>query len=364
MEIFFTMLAYAGLAVVVFQTWPYIFPFNKPFQVSDNPQSELPVVSIIIPARNEEKNLSGLLDSLRKLTYPSYEIIVVDDQSEDATYQIASQYGVTVVKAPAKPEGWIGKNWACHIGSQVASGSLLLFTDADTIHMPDSLTKAVHYMQNKKCMLVSAPSYHLNKHWWEKLMGPFHFLVTVAASPYDTPTPEQPYAIGQYLLFDAAFYHQYKGHAAVKSSLAEDVDLARNVLRHKGKYAVYTHTVLYQVQMYPSFKAFIQGWSRLLRLGIQSMDISTLLISLLSIMALFSFRTADVGLIRILPTIVVLFCIGIVQRRSGNYSIWGILLFPLPTVLFMLLGLHALCLRLLKMPVQWRGRAYTQTVQA
>ncbi|QHT65839.1 glycosyltransferase [Rhodocytophaga rosea] len=364
MEIFFTVLAYAGLAVVVFQTWPYIRFFQKDLSTDSQLHQGFPLVSIIIPARNEEKNLPGLLHSLLKLTYPNYEIIVVDDQSEDNTYQVASQYSVTVVKAPAKPEGWIGKNWACHIGSQVARGSLLLFTDADTIHMPESLTKAVQYLQENQCAMVSAPSFHLNTHWWEKLMGPFHFLVTVAASPYDTPTHKQPYAIGQYLLFDTAFYHQHKGHAAVKSSLTEDVELARNTLLYEGKYAVYTQAVLYQVQMYASFKAFMQGWSRLLRLGVQSMDISTLVISLLSIMALLSCRTNDVGLIRLIPTIGALLCVWIVQKRSGNYSLLGLVLFPVSTLLFMIIGLYALGLYIFNMPVRWRGRAYTRPVQA
>jgi glycosyltransferase involved in cell wall biosynthesis len=364
MDVFFTVIAYAGLAIVVYQTWPY-FNFFKQRGPENIPLlSDFPLVSIIIPARNEEKNLPALLDSLVKLDYPNFEIIVVDDQSEDATYQIASNYPLTLVRATPKPAGWVGKNWACHIGTRFAKGSLLLFTDADTIHTPDSLTNAVQFMLANKCILISAPSFHSNEHWWEKLMGPFHFLVTVAATPYNQPTLENPYAIGQYLLFDAGFYQNTGGHAAIKSSLAEDVDLARNTLQHKGCYRIYTRSVLYRVQMYHSFRAFMLGWSRLLRLGMQNMDISAIIISTFTIIALTSFHAPEGGLIRWIPTLGVLLCIHIVQKRNGKYSLLGVLLFPVSTLLFIALGLHAMCLYLLNMPVQWRGRAYPQTAQA
>src|SRR5687768_2823498 len=88
------------------------------------------LVSVIVPVRNEESNIGPLLKSLMQSSEPFYEIIVVDDNSSDRTVSIAAQFNVTILNAGKRPEGWAGKNWACHVGAQAASGEYLLFTDA------------------------------------------------------------------------------------------------------------------------------------------------------------------------------------------------------------------------------------------
>ncbi len=358
MDVLFTVLAYAGVVLVLFQTWPYFFSNRSAFQKPA--LTRYPKVSVIIPARNEENPLPALLNSLFLSDYPDYEVIVVDDQSSDLTFQVACAYPVKAIKAPPKPNGWIGKSWACHIGAQHAEGALLLFTDADTTHQPDGLRKAVDYLASTGDVMISAPSYHKNNNWWEKLLGPFYFLVTVAATPYNKPSLENPYAIGQYLLFDKNSYLQMGGHAAIKSSLAEDVDLARLILTHQQKYSIYTHTKLYEVQMYADFQSFTSGWNRLLRLGMQYMGFSSVIISFLSIFALTSCFTSEINIIRLIPTVITLFCIGVMQRKMGNFNIWGILLFPFSLLLFMGMGLRAALFHMLNIPLVWRGRVYKQ----
>jgi chlorobactene glucosyltransferase len=249
------------------------------------------------------------------------------------------------------------------MGTKFAKGSLLLFTDADTIHLPDSLSTAVQALHTRNAVLLSAPSFHLNMHWWEKLMGPFHFLVTIAATPYNKPSLENPYAIGQYLLFDKDFYDKTGGHAAIKESLAEDVDLVKLTLICQGNYQIFTSKILYKVQMYRSFQDFISGWSRLLRLGMQYMSFSAIINSSLSILALTSIF-AEGGLIRWIPTLGTLLCIWIMQHKMGNFSIWGILLFPVTITLFIFLGLRAALYRFFNTPMAWRGRVYKQPAGA
>jgi GT2 family glycosyltransferase len=358
MDVVFTVLAYAGLLVVITQSWPYFSARSantEALSIKDQP-----LVSIIIPARNEENTLPKLLNSLLRSDYTNYEILVVDDHSDDHTYEVASKFPVTVLKAPPKPEGWIGKNWACYIGSCFAKGQLFLFTDADTIHTKSGLLQAVECLMQSNTVLLSAPSFHQNIHWWEKLLGTFHFLITIAVTPYNRPNVENPYAIGQYLLFDAAFYQSFGGHTATSGSLAEDVDLARTTITNGGEYQLYTQSRLYEVQMYSSFNDFVSGWSRLLRIGMQCMDISSVLISILAVFALLSIFHESGSIIYWIPTLLTLICIWHVQQFTGNFSIWGVVLFPVGLGFFILLGMWAAISQVLQLPLQWRGRMYAQ----
>jgi cellulose synthase/poly-beta-1,6-N-acetylglucosamine synthase-like glycosyltransferase len=125
-------------------------------------------VSIIVPARNEAHNLPALLASLRGLTPPAHQIIIVDDHSTDGTGDLARAAGAIVVTPPPLPAGWLGKPWACHAGAQAATGDLLLFSDADTVHAPWSLTRAIARLQatpwspsGRSCRASSSSSC-----WW------------------------------------------------------------------------------------------------------------------------------------------------------------------------------------------------------
>jgi len=131
------LLGALGLLLLIYRMWPRTF---RPCMVQP---ASWPLVSIIVPARNEEKVIGPLLDSLTKLDYPHYEIIVVDDCSDDDTAVIARTYNVRLLRGKERPEGWNGKQWACHQGAMAAHGSYLLFTDADTVHHTTGLRRVL-----------------------------------------------------------------------------------------------------------------------------------------------------------------------------------------------------------------------------
>ena len=165
--------------------------------------SAFPGVSIVIPARDEEHNLPSLLASLRAIDYPAYEVIVVDDNSSDRTAAVAEAGGARVLRGLPLPPGWNGKNWACHQAVKIATGELLLFTDADTVHRADGLRRAVGFLEAKNADLVSALPYHRCPTWWERLLGPFHALVLVATA-HRRPRPRRLYAVCLLYTSDAA----------------------------------------------------------------------------------------------------------------------------------------------------------------
>jgi len=228
--------------------------------------AKLPLVSVIVPARNEEACLGACLQSLVSQTGPGFEVIVVDDGSTDRTREIALSFpAVQVVDAQALPEGWTGKNNAMASGAGVARGSWLLFTDADTVHLPGSLGRSlIEARQHGAVLLSYSPEQEVHG-IWEKAIMPVIF--AELATTYDLtkvsdPTSPVAAANGQYLLIAREAYDAAGGHAAIAGSLLEDVELARAVkasgrrifFRYGGD-AVCT-------RMYRSFAQLREGWTK------------------------------------------------------------------------------------------------------
>jgi len=136
--------------IVTFQKSPFLDKFNAR-------QHNNPKVSVILPARNEENFIKKCLDSLLNQDYNNYEIMAIDDSSEDSTGKIIEEYSkqnsnIVFVKARKKPDGWMGKNWACMEGFRKATGELFLFTDSDTVHSKNVISLAVSHLFQKILM--------------------------------------------------------------------------------------------------------------------------------------------------------------------------------------------------------------------
>jgi cellulose synthase/poly-beta-1,6-N-acetylglucosamine synthase-like glycosyltransferase len=318
-----------------------------------------PKVSIIIPARNEEKSLPELLPSLISLDHPDVEIIVVDDHSEDQTATVAKSFaGIRVLHGAPRPAEWTGKNWACHQGGLLAQGDYLLFTDADTIHRRDSLKRAIDTMAKERCDLLTCLPYHRAYTWWEKLLGPFQMLLLAMTAPYGQPKPRRVFAIGQYLLFDRIKYREFGGHEAIKGELVDDLALARTVLVQRGHHHVYRGAPLFEVRMYDSLRAFIAGWRRNFRLGFAYSHPLSGLEATLMIMAI-----TGAGHLGTSPWITTVCAVCIVfmlwrQRSLGDFTPWGVLLLPFSLGLFCITASLALVDLLCGSELKWKGRKY------
>ena len=192
-----------------------------------------PTVSVIVPARNEEASLGACLQSLAAQGGVSFEIIVVDDASTDRTREIAQSFpSVRIVDAGPPPSGWTGKNNAMYAGQKVARGEWLLFTDADTVHKPGSLARAVERSPTAwSGMLSYSPEQEVHGFWENAVMPVIFAELAATYRPSLVSDPKSPAAAanGQYILIARETYDAIGGHAAVSGSLLEDVALAKAV---------------------------------------------------------------------------------------------------------------------------------------
>lgn len=229
-----------------------------------------PTLSVIVPARNEEACLGGCLQSLLAQRGLDFEIIVVDDHSTDRTRQIAQSFhGVQIIEAGPLPEGWTGKNNAMFAGAGAARGAWLLFTDADTVHLPGSLARSVHEAKRHGAALLSYSPQQIVSGFWERAVMPVIFAELASCyRPSEVSDPASPAAAanGQYLLITREAYDAVGGHAAIASNLLEDVALARAV-KHSGRKIWFRYGGdAVHTRMYRSWSQLREGWTKNLAL--------------------------------------------------------------------------------------------------
>ncbi len=234
------------------------------------PPATPPEVSIIIPARNEEVCLADCVQSLVTQTGATFEIIVVDDGSSDRTREIAMSFaGVKVIAPGPLPEGWTGKNNALVAGVKEARGEWLLFTDADTVHLPWSLPRALAEAKENQAELLSYSPEQVVRTFWELATLPVVFAELARQyPPAKVSDPASPIAAanGQYILVRRETYDAVGGHAAIATNLLEDVALAHAVKGTGRKIRFRYAATAVRTRMYRNFRQLREGWTKNLAL--------------------------------------------------------------------------------------------------
>jgi glycosyltransferase involved in cell wall biosynthesis len=237
-----------------------------------------PQVSIVIPARNEEASLGSCLESLVAQTGVSFEIIVVDDHSTDRTREIAQSFSIVrsavrsavrVIEAGPLPAGWTGKNNAVATGAREARGGWLLFTDADTVHLPGSLAEAWSEARENQADLLSYSPEQIAVTFWEMAVLPVVFAELAKQYPpskVSDPNSPEAAANGQYILITREAYDAVGGHAAIASEILEDVALARAVKASGRKIRFRYAPTRVRTRMYRNFRQLREGWTKNLAL--------------------------------------------------------------------------------------------------
>jgi GT2 family glycosyltransferase len=227
-----------------------------------------PEVSVIVPARDEEACLADCLRGLIGQEGPSYEVIVVDDHSTDATRRIAESFPVRVISADPLPRGWSGKCNAAWSGAKAAKGKWLLFTDADTKHSSGSISAGLAEAAGFTAALLSySPKQEVHSFAERALMPVIFAELAATYRPQDVCDPNSAVAAsnGQYLLIRRDVYDAVGGHAAVATAILEDVELAKRVKQAGGQLRFRVSDIV-RTRMYRSFSQMWEGWTKNLAL--------------------------------------------------------------------------------------------------
>lgn len=252
-----------GLTFGIFFAWLYFF-FYMLKSLKQSPKLEsydrydglrnknsyydiMPKVSIIVPVRNEEKYISKCLDSLVNQKYPNFEIIVINDSSSDGTWNIIQRYtenceqSLEAINAGPRPDGWIGKSWACYQGYLKATGDIFMFTDADTIHSQNALSLAVGHLINQKLDALTAIPRLVCEDFWTKITLPVVWSISyVRYSPLraNNPNTTTGYFFGSFYVIFRRVYEAVGTHEAVKGEIVEDGALGGIVKKEKFRLKV------------------------------------------------------------------------------------------------------------------------------
>lgn len=348
-------------------------------------------VSVLVPARNEERRIRDCLASLMAQVPPVREIILLDDRSTDRTAEIARELGfggepgsrLRLLHGEELPGGWVGKNWACHQLSRAAdpASAHLLFTDADTIHSPACVRAALAHARSVRADLLSLWPDQITGTWSEKLVIPLGYLLFMAFQPFailrwlqadpsrvsrwgfsKSRLAGMGVANGQFLLFRREAYRLLGGHEALKDHLVEDIAFGRRVASRtaEGMRLVNADGIeLLRCRMYTGFAELWEGFSKNLRPVFEESHRSFLLFGivisglflmpfLLAITGPFSGAWTAVGLI---------FLIRLILTLRFRTSWLGLVAHPLGILLALAIALNSwrLCLR---RGIVWKGRVY------
>jgi hypothetical protein len=230
-----------------------------------------PRVSVVVPARDEERGIGAAIRSLRALEWGDLEVIVVDDQSRDGTLAAARAAAgddprVTVIAGAPLPDGWVGKSWACWQGVQRATGSWLLFTDADVVHAPDSLGRTMALARRLgRGGLTMFPTV-VCEGVAERVVTP---AALVAIGTFVAPGPlarrdggRTAIAAGGYILVKRRLYDAVGGHLAIRTRMVDDVCLAAAVKRFGAQLVPVPAGRLARLRMYHGPREVWSGWSK------------------------------------------------------------------------------------------------------
>ena len=231
----------------------------------------LPMVSILVPARNEELNIAGCVWSLLAQDYPSFEVLVLDDQSTDSTHDILIKIAQTnprlkVISGSPPSGNQSGKNWACSQLARQAGGEILFFTDADTQHKPQTLFNVVTTLIGERADLLTGFPRQSVITWGEKLLVPFFPWASLCFIPlglgYKLRLPGLTAAVGQLMVFRREAYFQIGGHELLGTAIVDDLTLARKIKTAGFRWRVASVSDLVSCRMYRGFKDAVEGFTK------------------------------------------------------------------------------------------------------
>ena len=359
------------ILVLIFWSFGFFFFWKIPLPTTNInlKKGRLSAISIIIPARNESKNLGALLSSLKNQHDRLIEVIVVDDHSEDNTAEIARELGAIVLSSKTLPVGWSGKPWACWQGAKESKGEILMFLDADTTIEKGGIESIVWTFMDLGG-LVSVQPYHKMKFLYEQLSAYFSIITMAGMNAFSLfrNTSRVTGAFGPCIVCSREDYFLIGGHEKVKGTVLENLALGKKFLNGGKRVHCFGGKGYISFRMYPNgLRSIIEGFGKGFAIGANAMHIP-------SLMLIVCWITGGMSLTRHLvqaaiagsnPAIFVwvlfylLFAAQLfwMLARVGTYRWYTAFFFPIPLVFFVMVFFWSCISTFIIRKVKWKGRS-------
>jgi len=354
-----------------------LFKDTSRFKLPENILAQNPLMSILIPARNEEENIKRCIISLTKQDYENIEILVLDDNSIDDTARMVLELSqkdprIKLYSGGPLKKGWLGKSYACWQLSKYAKGDYLIFTDADTLHFPNSISSSVACLLRYNLDALSVFPKEITVTLHERMIVPFGKYMILSFVPLYLIRKSKSVlfctAIGQFMLFKREVYKKIGGHKSIKSKVIEDIMLSKQVKRCGYKFMIFDGRSSLYCRMYKNFREVVRGHSRTIFAAFDyNIYIITIAIILMSAIFLFPFIMLLVGILFDWPAILInliILQIIIILIPKIIFSIRfkckavDIILHPISMVYLIYIAINSIFNTKIGMGVNWKGRIY------
>jgi glycosyltransferase involved in cell wall biosynthesis len=328
-----------------------------------------PKISVLVPARNEANSLPHLIESLRQQDFPNFDVVIMDDDSSDETYEVAANASRNdkrfrvIQQRSVVAEGWLGKSWACQQLSHEATGEILCFIDADVTLSPSALTRTLNLLYGLNVDVVCPYPRQVTTTFLSRLVQPLLQWSWMATLPLDlalkSPRTSLVAGNGQLLMIRRDMYEAINGHASVKDEVLEDLELVRAVKRAGGKGGVWDGSNFAECTMYTTNTDLIHGYAKSLWRAFGSIPTGVFV----AISLLFLFLQPFVALVLsegpsqivALISVVASLLSRMLVHIQYKYPVSDALFYPFSFFAFTFLMLIS-CVRKLQGTIMWKGR--------
>lgn len=358
---------YLAIIISLFFSLRFIISFINYFyrplkRASLNDKSKL--ISVLIPARNEEKNIGNLLRNLIDQTYKNLEIIVYNDMSEDSTADIVNKMKakddrIKIINGKELEKNWLGKNYACYKLAKEAKGEYYIFIDADVILEPKLVEYTSKYVNENKLALLSIFPNQIMKSRGEKIVVPIMNFILLSLLPLPLLKIRNFFkslsaANGQFMFFNAGVYEKYQPHKLMKNNSTEDISIARLLKAKKEKIRCLANVIEIKCRMYNSFQESANGFSK---------NIINMLMGNYTFAIIF-FLFSAFGLIFLaaynLKLFIIVFILNLLSHyfisKTSNINLIVQTIFSVPRIFALAYIIYLSIIKKIKKENQWKGR--------
>jgi len=360
----------------------FLFKNTVKYRLPESFLKRKPLISILIPARNEEKNIRRCLNSLLRQDYPNIEILVLDDNSTDNTSGVVMKFAgedkrIRLYHGKPLAKGWLGKSYACQQLSEYARGEYLIFVDADTLHFANSISSSVACLLRFDIDALSVFAKQIMVTIHERMMVPAGNFMIMSFLPLALIRRARSAlfctAIGQFMLFKKEVYKAIGGHESVKGEILEDVLISKQVKKCGYKFMIFDGRNNLYCRMYHSFREVVHGYTKVL---FSAFDYSIPMISIailgvaaihlmpfimLPIAILFNWPVAVTNMI-IIQVILVMVTKIMLAIRFRMKAV-DVLLHPLSIIYLLSMAVNSVFQYRFNIGVYWKGRTYNVSTE-